>query len=116
MVTKEERRLKIRKRIRGKISGTAARPRMAIYRSNADIYVQMIDDETGHTIISASTRDKGFTKTGTKSEQSKALGTEIAKLAIAKDITMVVFDRGGNLYHGRVKALAEGAREGGLKF
>jgi large subunit ribosomal protein L18 len=116
IVTKESRRLKIRKRIRGKISGTAERPRMSIYRSNADVYVQLIDDVTGVTLLAASSRDKGFTRTGNKVEQSKAVGTEIARKAIGKGFSTVVFDRGGYLYHGRVQSLAEGAREGGLKF
>jgi large subunit ribosomal protein L18 len=116
VVNKESRRLKIRRRIRSKISGTAERPRMSIYRSNCDIYVQLIDDLNGHTILAASTRDKDFTRTGNKSEQGKAVGTIIARKAIEKGISIVVFDRGGYLYHGRVKAVAEGAREGGLKF
>ena len=116
IVTKESRRLKIRRRIRGKISGTAERPRMSIYRSNAEVYVQLIDDVNGVTLLSASTRDKDFSRTGNKVEQSKAIGIEIAKKAIAKGLTTVVFDRGGYLYHGRVQSLAEGAREGGLKF
>ena len=116
MVTKESRRLKIRKRIRGKISGTAARPRLSIYRSNADVYAQLIDDLSGVTLLAASSRDKDFTRTGNKTEQSKTVGASIARQAIEKGITEVVFDRGGYLYHGRVKALAEGAREGGLKF
>ncbi|MCW3126657.1 MAG: ribosomal protein [Bacteroidetes bacterium] len=116
VVTKESRRLKIRRRIRGKISGTAQRPRLSVYRSNSEIYVQLIDDLSGVTLIAASTRDKAFARSGNKSEQSKAVGTALAKLAAEKGITDVVFDRGGYLYHGRVKALAEGAREGGLKF
>lgn len=116
MVTKESRRLKIRRRIRSKISGTAERPRMSIYRSNAEVYVQLIDDVNGVTILSASTRDKDFNRTGNKVEQAKAIGNTIAKKALAKGLTTVVFDRGGYLYHGRVQSLAEGAREGGLKF
>jgi len=115
-VSKESRRLKIRKRIRSKVSGTASRPRLAVYRSNAEIYVQLIDDAAGTTLASSSTRDKGFVRTGTKSEQAKTIGTAIAAIATEKSITDVVFDRGGYLYHGRIKALAEGAREGGLKF
>ncbi len=114
--SKVSRRHKISKRIRGKISGTPQRPRLAVFRSNAEIYAQLIDDTTGVTVLSSSTKSKSFTRTGNKVEQSKAVGMEIAKLALAKDITEVVFDRGGFLYHGRVKALAEGAREGGLKF
>jgi large subunit ribosomal protein L18 len=116
IVTKESRRTKIRKRIRSKISGTAERPRMSIYRSNADIYVQLIDDLNGVTLLASSSRDKDFTRNGNKVEQSKAVGAAIAAKAIAKGFSMVVFDRGGYLYHGRVQSLAEGAREGGLKF
>jgi large subunit ribosomal protein L18 len=89
---------------------------MSIFRSNADVYVQLIDDVNGVTILAASSRDKEFKRTGTKVEQSKAVGTEIARKAIEKGLTTVVFDRGGYLYHGRVQSLAEGAREGGLKF
>ena len=115
-VTKETRRKKIRSRIRGKISGTAERPRLSVFRSNKEIYVQLINDEAGSTLASASTRDKDFARTGNKVEQSKSIGIEIAKKAVDKGVTTVVFDRGGFLYHGRVKAVAEGAREGGLKF
>ena len=115
-VNKIARREKIRTKIRGKISGTTERPRLSVYRSNKEIYVQLIDDVKGGTIVAASTRDKEFTRNGTKSEQGKAVGVAIAKKAAEKVITEVVFDRGGYLYHGRVKALAEGAREGGLKF
>ncbi len=116
MVTKESRRAKIRKRIRGKISGTAQRPRLCVFRSNAEIYAQLIDDASGTTIAAASTRDKSFSRSGNKSEQSKAVGAAIAKLAADKGISEIVFDRGGYLYHGRIKSLAEGAREAGLKF
>ena len=116
VVTNQSRRLKIRRRIRGKISGTAQKPRLSVYRSNAEIYVQLIDDLSGVTLLAASTKDKSFTRTGNKSEQAKAIGTALAALAVEKGISDVVFDRGGYLYHGRVKALAEGAREGGLKF
>ena len=114
--SKEARRKKIRSRVRGKISGTAERPRLSVFRSNKDIYVQLIDDVTGVTLAAASSRDKDFARTGTKTEQSKSVGTAIAKKASEKGIAAVVFDRGGYLYHGRVKAVAEGAREGGLKF
>lgn len=110
------RRLRIRRGIRKKIQGTAERPRMSIYRSNRDIYVQLIDDTQGHTLAAASSREAGAAGTGTKSEQSKAVGLKVAEIAKAAGIEQVVFDRGGYLYHGRVKALAEGAREGGLKF
>ena len=115
-VTKESRRLKIRTRIRAKIKGTTERPRLAVYRSNKEIYAQLIDDSNGTTIAAASTKDKDFARTGTKSEQSKQIGLEIAKKAAEKGLSVVVFDRGGYLYHGRVQQLAEGAREGGLKF
>ncbi|MDB5284790.1 MAG: ribosomal protein [Bacteroidota bacterium] len=115
-VNKLERRQKIRSRIRGKISGTTERPRFSVFRSNRDIYVQLIDDSQGVTVLAASTRDKDFTRTGNKVEQSKSIGSAVAKKAVEKGITEVVFDRGGFLYHGRVKAVAEGAREGGLKF
>jgi large subunit ribosomal protein L18 len=115
-VNKIARRQKIKDRIRGKISGTAERPRLSVYRSNKEIYVQLIDDAAGKTLLAASTRDKEFARTGNKSEQGKNVGIALAKKAIEKNITDVVFDRGGYLYHGRVKALAEGAREGGLKF
>jgi large subunit ribosomal protein L18 len=115
-VTKETRRKKIRSRIRGKITGTAERPRLAVFRSNKETYVQLINDELGNTLAAASTRDKDFVRTGNKSEQGKTVGTLLAKKAAEKGITSVVFDRGGYLYHGRVKAVAEGAREGGLKF
>lgn len=114
--TKEARRQKIKSRIRGKISGTAERPRLSVFRSNKETYVQLIDDVAGVTLAAASTRDKDFTRTGTKSEQGKSVGAILAQKAAAKGITSVVFDRGGYLYHGRVKAVAEGAREGGLKF
>ena len=114
--TKETRRAKIHKRIRGKVAGTESRPRLAVFRSNVEIYAQLIDDSKGVTVASFSTRTKGFTKTGNKVEQSKAVGVEIAKLALAKNISEVVFDRGGYLYHGRIQALADSAREGGLEF
>jgi large subunit ribosomal protein L18 len=115
-LTKEARRKKIRNRIRGKISGTAERPRLSVYRSNKDIYVQLIDDTKGITLVAASTRDKDFQRSGTKVEQSKTVGVHAAKKAAEKGISTVVFDRSGYLYHGRIKAVAEGAREGGLKF
>lgn len=99
------------------MKGTTERPRLSIFRSNKDIYAQVIDDSSGHTLVAASSRDKSLAKTkGNKSEKSKAVGVEVAKRAIEAGITQVVFDRGGYLYHGRVKALADGAREGGLKF
>jgi large subunit ribosomal protein L18 len=116
MVTKESRRLKIKNRIRGKLSGTAERPRLCIYRSNTEIYAQLVDDVNGTTLAAASTKEKDFKRSGNKVEQSKTVGINIAKKALDKGITIVVFDRGGFLYHGRVKSLADGAREGGLKF
>ena len=114
--TKLEKRKKIRTRIRGKISGTAERPRLAVFRSNKEIYVQLINDANGTTLAAASTRDKDFNRSGNKTEQSKNVGLAIAKKAADKGLSIVVFDRGGFLYHGRIKAVAEGAREGGLKF
>ena len=109
-------RLKRHKRVRAKISGTAARPRLAVYRSNANISAQIIDDVAGVTLVSASTYEKDFQGNGGNKEAARAVGKSIAKKAAAKGITEVVFDRGGYLYHGRVSELAEGAREGGLKF
>ncbi len=109
-------RLRRHKRIRAKISGSAARPRLDVFRSNANIYAQIIDDENGVTLLSASTLDKEFEGYGGNKEAAKAVGTMIAKRALEKGITEVVFDRGGYVYHGRVQALAEAAREGGLKF
>ncbi len=113
MVSKIARRNKIKPRIRGKISGTAERPRMSVFRSNKAIYVQVIDDLTGTTLAAASS--KGITE-GTKVEIAAKVGEEIAKKALEKGITEVVFDRNGYLYHGRVKSLADAARNGGLKF
>ena len=115
MITKERRRQKIRGRIRKKVSGTKARPRLSVYRSNRDIYAQLIDDEQGHTLLSISS-SRLKTLTGNKVEKSKEGGKALAQEAMAAGISQVVFDRGGYLYHGRVKALAEGAREGGLQF
>ncbi len=110
------RRNKIRKSIRKRVKGTSERPRLSVFRSNKDIYVQVIDDLGGQTLVAASSREKGVASKGTKIEKSKSVGMELAKRAIEKGISQVVFDRGGYLYHGRVKALADGAREGGLKF
>lgn len=114
--SKEARKKKIQTRIRGKVSGTAERPRLAVYRSNKELYVQLINDDNGTTVAAASTRDKDFTRTGNKVEQSKAVGQAIARKAAEKGLSEIVFDRGGFLYHGRIKAVADGAREGGLKF
>ena len=117
MNTKLEQRQKIRYRIRKKVAGTAAKPRLAIFRSNSDIYAQLIDDENGFTLAAASTRDKDIAaQKGTKVEKSKMVGQAIALKAKELGITTLVFDRGGNLYHGRVQGVAEGAREGGLQF
>lgn len=114
--SKEGRRRKIHYSIRKKISGTAERPRLSVYRSNRAIYCQLIDDVAGKTLAAASTMDKDVPTTGTKTEQSKVVGKLLAERAKAAGIETLVFDRGGYLYHGRVKALADGAREGGLKF
>src|ERR1700710_2238250 len=117
MVTKAVRRQKIRYGIRKKISGTAQKPRLSVFRSNNDIYVQLIDDDGSQTLASASSRDKDIVaQKGTKSEKSKLVGAAIARKATELGLLDVVFDRGGYLYHGRVKAIAEAAREGGLKF
>ncbi|MBR1882896.1 MAG: 50S ribosomal protein L18 [Muribaculaceae bacterium] len=113
MISKKERRLKIKARIRGRISGTAERPRLSVFRSNKQIYAQVINDEVAHTLVSASS--KGITE-GTKSEIAAKVGEMIAKKAIEAGITTVVFDRNGFLFHGRIKSLADGARKGGLKF
>lgn len=102
-------------RVRKKVNGTAERPRLCVYRSNNAIYCQLIDDLKGHTIAAADSRTNGK-PAGNKTEQAKAVGLLIADRAKAAGIETVVFDRGGYLYHGRVKALAEGAREGGLVF
>ncbi|MDE7153436.1 MAG: 50S ribosomal protein L18 [Muribaculaceae bacterium] len=113
MISKIERRNKIKTRIRGKISGTAQRPRMTVFRSNKQIYVQLIDDLAGKTLAAASS--KGIEE-GTKTEIAAQVGKAIAAAALAAGITEVVFDRNGYLFHGRVKSLADAAREGGLKF
>lgn len=112
---KNKLRVKRHKRVRGKISGTAARPRLNVFRSNANIYAQLIDDVAGVTLASASTLDKSV-ETAPKTEQAAKVGALIAERAKAANIEVVVFDRGGYLYHGRVQALAEAAREAGLKF
>jgi large subunit ribosomal protein L18 len=114
---KVARRSRIRRRLRAKLAGTAEKPRLAVYRSNQQIYAQIIDDEAGKTLASCSSRLKELDlQTLSRTEQSKKVGEKLAEIARAKGIERVVFDRGGYLYHGRVKALAEGAREGGLKF
>ncbi len=113
MISKIERRNKIKTRIRGRIAGTAARPRMSVFRSNKQIYVQLIDDLAGTTIVAASS--KGL-EGGTKCESAAQVGQAVAEKALAAGITEVVFDRNGYLFHGRVKSLADAARNGGLKF
>jgi large subunit ribosomal protein L18 len=117
MNSKTQARQKIRYRIRKKISGSSAKPRLSVFRSNADIYVQLINDENGSTIASASSREKDIAaQKVNKVEKSKLVGSAIARKAGELGIKDVTFDRGGYLYHGRVKAVAEGAREGGLQF
>ena len=119
MITKQDKnqvRKKRHGRVRSKISGTAARPRLNVYRSNKHIYAQLIDDAAGVTIVSASTMEKGFEGSAGSTEAAAKIGETIAKRAVEKNVTKVVFDRGGYLYHGRVKALAEAARENGLEF
>ena len=110
---KEQRRVKIKYRVRNKISGTAARPRLTVFRSNKQIYVQIINDETASTLVSASSLGM---ETMPKKEQAAKVGEAVAAKATAAGITEVVFDRNGYLYHGRVKEVADGARKGGLKF
>ena len=113
MISKIQRRNKIKTRIRGKVFGTAARPRMTVFRSNKQIYVQLIDDEAGKTLCASSS--KGL-EAAPKIEMAAKVGKAIAEKALAAGITEVVFDRNGYLFHGRVKSLADAAREGGLKF
>jgi large subunit ribosomal protein L18 len=116
-VDKEYRRSKIKQRVRKRISGTAERPRMTVFRSNKEIYVQLIDDLSGKTLVAASSRDKGIAESKmTKTEQAKVVGKLAAERAAEAGIQTVVFDRNGYLYHGRIKALADSAREGGIKF
>jgi len=109
-------RLKRHHRVRNKISGTGQRPRLNVFRSAKHIYAQIIDDVAGKTLASASSQEKGFEGSGANKEAAKKVGLKIAQAAKAKGIEEVVFDRGGYIFHGRVKELAEGAREGGLKF
>ena len=109
-------RMKRHQRVRGKISGTAERPRLSVFRSEKNIYAQIIDDVAGNTLVAASTVEKGFDGNGGNCEAAKKVGAKVAERALQKGIEEVVFDRGGYIYHGRVQALAEGAREGGLKF
>lgn len=119
MITKQDTnkaRLQRHKRVRAKISGTPERPRLCVYRSNANISAQIIDDVNGVTLASANTTEKEFENYGGNKEAARAIGKKVAERALAKGIDTVIFDRGGYLYHGRVQELAEGAREGGLKF
>jgi large subunit ribosomal protein L18 len=117
MNTKVLRRQNIRYRIRKKLQGAAQKPRLSVFRSNTGIYVQLIDDITGTTLTAASSRDKDIVaQKGTGLEKSKLVGAALARKAVALGIEQCVFDRGGYLFHGRVKAVADGAREGGLKF
>ena len=117
MATKKDiRRTKSKFHIRHNVSGTAEMPRLSVFRSNKEIYAQVIDDVKGVTITAASSKEKGFEKNGTKSEIATKVGKAIAERTLAAGISTVVFDRNGYLYHGRVKSLADGAREGGLKF
>jgi large subunit ribosomal protein L18 len=119
VITKQDKnqvRKKRHGRVRAKISGTAERPRLNVYRSNKHIYAQLIDDAAGVTIASATTMEKGFEGSTGSTEAAVKIGETIAKRAVEKNVTKVVFDRGGYLYHGRVKALADAARENGLEF
>jgi len=114
---KQDRRKKIKMKLRKSINGTAQAPRLSVYRSNAEIYAQLIDDKGGKTLLAVGSVDKSIKSAkANKSEQAKMVGKLIAEKAVATGITSVVFDRNGFLYHGRIKSLAEGAREGGLKF
>ena len=111
------RRQKLRWRIRAKIHGTAQKPRLSVFRSNSDIYVQLIDDNNGVTLAAANSRMKDIAATkGTKVEKSALVGKALAQKAVALGLESCIFDRGGYLYHGRIKSVADGAREGGLKF
>lgn len=116
-LTKNERRIRIKSRIRKIVSGTETRPRLSVFRSNKEIYAQIVDDVTGKTITAASSRDKDISsKKGSKSELATLVGKSIGEKALKAGVETIAFDRGGYLYHGRVKSLAEGAREAGLKF
>ena len=116
-LTKNDRRQRIRNRIRKIVSGTEARPRLSVFRSNKEIYAQVIDDVSGKTISAASSRDKDIVATkANKSEAAALVGKSVAEKAMKAGVTTISFDRGGYLYHGRIKSLTEGAREAGLKF
>ena len=117
LASKQIRRQKLRWRIRATVSGIAQKPRLSVFRSNKDIYAQLVDDKTGRTLAAASSREKDiFSAGGSKIEKSAKVGKLLAERAKAAGLEGCVFDRGGYLYHGRVKSLADGAREGGLKF
>lgn len=116
-LSKLERRQRIKSRIRKVVNGTATQPRLAVFRSNNEIYAQIIDDTKGTTLVAASSRDKEISAVkATKTEKAALVGKAVAEKALKQGIEKISFDRGGYLYHGRVKSLAEGAREGGLKF
>lgn len=115
-ISSNDARLKRHKRMRNKLSGTPEVPRLNVFRSNTNIYAQIIDDKSGKTLVSASSVEKGFDDSGTKKDAAKRVGLAVAKKAADANIKQVVFDRGGYQYHGRVKELADGAREGGLEF
>jgi large subunit ribosomal protein L18 len=115
-LSKSERRQRIKFRIRKIVSGTAAKPRLSVFRSNKEIYAQLIDDVNGVTLLSTSSRDKGIDTKGTNVEVATAVGKLVAEKALKTGIDTITFDRGGYLYHGRIKSLAEGARTAGLKF
>jgi ribosomal protein L18, bacterial type len=116
-LTKSQRRSRIKSRIRKIVSGTEARPRLSVFRSNKEIYAQIVDDVTGKTLVATSSRDKDISSSkGNKVEIAALVGKSIAEKALKAGVETISFDRGGYLYHGRVKSLAEGAREGGLKF
>ncbi len=116
-LTKYERRIRIKSRIRKIVSGTEAKPRLSVFRSNKEIYAQIVDDVTGKTISAASSRDKDISSAkANKTEVAALVGKSVAEKALKAGVETIAFDRGGYLYHGRVKSLAEGAREAGLKF
>ena len=115
-LSKLERRHRIKQRIRKIVSGTSERPRLSVFRSNKEIYAQLVDDLNGKTIVSCSSRDKDIDAAGSKLEVATSVGKAVAEKAVAAGVTNVAFDRNGYLYHGRIKALADGAREAGLKF
>lgn len=116
-LTKVQKRIRIKRRVRRNINGTPNRPRLSVYKSNKEIYAQLIDDLNSKTVASYSTKDKDLTsKEGTKIEQATMVGSKLAEIALKIGVEEVVFDRNGFIYHGRIKALADGARNGGLKF